>query len=188
MIEIVKDKDLIWDTDNFDVILVGTNIFCALSDGLQKKIRKKYPYVQEANNKTKYADQRKLGTRLTIDGSPTISLCYICKYKMKSEYLSYEALENCLKTADIEFAGKNVATTYMGSTYFDGYGDKDKIINIFNDSCKRMNLTIYDYEQLSRSEENKRQWLYIQSFKKKDPEKYNEMVKWRKENWSKLYL
>lgn len=188
MIEIIKDKDLIWDTDNYDVILLGTNIFCALSDGLQRKMRKKYPRIDEANNRTKYADMTKLGTRITVEGTPTISLCYICKYKCKNEYLSYDAVENCLRTADIEFAGKNVATTIMGSTYFDGNGDRERLLNIINDNCKKMNLFLYDYEQLSRDEENKRQWLYIQSFKKTDYKKYKELVEWRKANWDKLYL
>lgn len=188
MIEIVSDKDLIWDTDNFDVILVGTSIFCALSNGFQRKMRRKYPYIDYENNRTKYADNRKLGTRITIQGEPIISLCYMCLYKKKTEYIDYDALENCLKTADIEFADKKVATTLIGSSRFDGNGNREKILEIFNNSCKRMNLTIYDYYQLSRDEENKKQWEYIKSFKKTDPEKFRELFNWRKENWDKLYL
>ena len=40
---IIKDSDLIWETDNFDVILVGTTIYCSLPDGFQRKMRRKYP-------------------------------------------------------------------------------------------------------------------------------------------------
>ena len=90
---IIKDSDLIWETDNFDVILVGTTIYCSLPDGFQRKMRRKYPYIKDANNTTPYADPRKLGKRLTIQGKPIISLCYISKFKTKNEFIDYDALE-----------------------------------------------------------------------------------------------
>lgn len=185
---IVKDSDLIWDTDNFDVILVGTTIYCCLPDGFQRKMRRKYPYINDANNTTPYADPRKLGKRLTIQGKPIISLCYISKFKTKNEFIDYNALENCIKTANIEFSGLNVATTVIGSSCFDGNGNRDKIMRILEENSDKMNLTVYDYNQMSRAEENKKQWKYIQSFKKSDPEKYKKLTESRKKNWDKLYL
>lgn len=186
--ELIKNKDLIWDTDKYDVVLVGTSIYCALSDGFQRKMRKKYEYINDANNNTPYADPRKLGKRLTIQGTPIISLCYISKFKSKNEYIDYEALENCIKTANIEFSGLNVVTTILGSTYFDGNGDVGRIMKILEDNSDKMNLTVYDYNQMSRDEENKKQWLYIQSFKESDYEKYKRLTDSRKKNWKKLYL
>lgn len=186
--EIIQNRDLIWETDNYDVVLVGTTIYCALSDGLQRKMRKKYPFIDEANNNTPYADVKKLGTRLTIGEKPKISLCYIAKYKSKKEYIDYDALEKCIKTANIEFAGLNVVTTYMGATPFDGNGDKERIKEILSKNSDKMNLTIFDYHQMSFREENKKQWLYIQQFKKTDPEKYKQLWQNRKENWKNLYL
>lgn len=185
---IIRDKDLIWDTDNFDVVLVGTNTYCLLSDGFQRKMRKKYPYISDANNTTPYADPRKLGKRLTIQGKPIISLCYMSTYKSKNEFIDYQALENCIKTANIEFNGLNVVTTVMGSSRFDGNGDRDRIMKILEENSDKMNLTVYDYFQMSRAEENKKQWKYIQSFKKTDYEKYKKLSDERKKNWTKLYL
>jgi hypothetical protein len=78
MIEVVKDKDLIWDTDKYDVILVGTSIYNMLTQGFQSKMSVKYPYIVDTNNTTNYADTRKYGKRLTIQGEPIISLMYIC--------------------------------------------------------------------------------------------------------------
>lgn len=34
---IIKDSDLIWETDNFDVILVGTTIYCSLQMVFKEK-------------------------------------------------------------------------------------------------------------------------------------------------------
>lgn len=185
---IVKDKDLIWDTDNFDVVLVGTNTYCALADGFQRKMRKKYPHIVEPNNSTPYGDRRKLGKRITIPGKPIISLCYMCNFKSKKEFLDYEGLENCIKTANIEFKGLNVVTTVMGTSRFDGNGDRDRIMKILEENSDKMNLTVYDYFQMSRAEENKKQWKYIQSFKKTDYAKYRKLTDERKKNWDKLYL
>ena len=81
MLTFIKDQDLIYDTEKYDVILVGTSIYCDLKNGFQSKMRYKYPFLQEGNDKTPYADLRKLGTRLTFyDNKPIISLLYIATF------------------------------------------------------------------------------------------------------------
>ena len=60
MLKIIKDKDPIWETDKFDVILIGTSIYNQLNGGFQSKIKYKYPIVDEKNRETKYADFSKL--------------------------------------------------------------------------------------------------------------------------------
>ena len=64
-----------------------------------------------------YGDNRKLGKRLTVDGKPTISLLYICGYPSlrHGPSINYEALKNCIITANAEFKGKKVMTTMIGS-------------------------------------------------------------------------
>lgn len=85
MLKIIKDIDPINITDEYDVLLIGTSIACSLTNGLQGKIANKYPYVDEANNKLPYRDNRRLGKRLTLkeDGKPIISLLFICKFMDK---------------------------------------------------------------------------------------------------------
>ena len=154
MITIVKDIDLIWDTDKYDVILVGTSIYNLLTQGFQSKLALKYPYIVEANNTTPYADKRKYGKRLTIQGTPIISLMYICGYPhSKRDYLNYEALEHCLATANAEFKGKNVATTILGTSLFDGNGDKERCLKIIEDNTDKLNLSVYDFPQYNRRKE-----------------------------------
>ena len=151
---IIKDKDLIWDTDKYDVILVGTSIYNLLTQGFQSKLTMTYPYILDANNSTPYADKRKSGKRLTIQGTPIISLMYICGYPhSKRDYLNYEALEHCLATANAEFKGKNVATTILGTSLFDGNGDRERCMKIIEDNTDKLNLTLYDFPQYNRRKE-----------------------------------
>lgn len=189
MIKFVKDKDPIWDTDNFDVLLIGTSIYNRLDGGFQSKIRFKYPIVDEENCKTKYADVSKLGTRLTIDIKPKISLMYICEYPTtKQETLNYEALERCLKTANVEFKGKKVLTTIVGASEFDGNGERDKCLKLLEENTKDLEITVYDYEQKKRRDEILLQQRYLKSLKSTNKEKYEQLFSVFDLYLKKLYL
>lgn len=194
MITYIKDVDLFPEIEKYDVVLIGTNIYNILGNGIQRKIRKKYPVVHNENIKTKYADKNKLGTVLTADiGGTLIVLCYITGYPnarpdLKTDYLDYDALKKCMEYVNKVFKDKKVATTLIGGSRFDGNGDKNKIISILEQSCSDINLTVYDYFQMSRDEENKAQWLEIQKYKETDHELYLKLSKERKKNWKQTYL
>ena len=176
MLKIIKDKDPIWETDKFDVILIGTSIYNQLNGGFQSKIKYKYPIVDEKNRETKYADFSKLGTRITINDTPTISLMYICGYPRPNiDTVDYDSLTKCLLTANAEFRGKKVLTTILGSSQFDGNGDKDKCLKIIKDSTKDLDITLYDYEQKKRADEIREQKMYLKSLQYTDIEKYNKL-------------
>ncbi len=188
--EIIKDKDLIWDTDNYDVILVGTSIYNLLTQGFQSKMAIKYPNLIDANNSTPYADKRKLGKRITIDGNPIISLMYICNYPHKNrKFIDYDALEHALSTANQEFKGKKVATTLLGTSQFDGNGDKDKCLEIIEKCTPDLNLTVYDYTQMYRRAEIAQHLSKFNIYaKNKEWDKYNALVAQKDEIIKKLYL
>lgn len=191
MINFVRNKDLIWETDNYDVILVGTSIYCMLSNGFQGKINLKYPFLEEENNKTSYGNLKKLGTRITInkENTPIISLMYICKHPHKTrEFISYDALEQCLRTAMAEFKGKKIATTLLGCSVFDGNGDREKILGIMEDCTKGYSLDVYDYKQLDKNDEIELIKRKIISTKDTNPEKYQEMWNKREEIFKQMYL
>jgi hypothetical protein len=191
--EIIKDKDLIWDTDNYDVILVGTSIYNMLTQGFQSKMYVKYPHIMEPNNSTPYADQRKYGKRITIESinnSPIISLMYICGYPhSKRDYLNYEALENCLLTAAVEFKGKKIAMPIVGSSQFDGNGDKDRCLSIIEKTLGNSDVTVYDFQQFNRRKEIANLLsqfnVYLQN---KDWKVYNELKKNKDKIIKKHYL
>lgn len=189
MMTIVKDKDPIWDTDDFDVVLVGTSVYNQLNGGFQSKIRYKYPFIDEENRKTKYADYSKMGTRITVGNEPSISLLYISgNYKTLSTTLNYEALEKCLQTANAEFKGKKVVTTVLGSTRFDGRGDKEKCLKIIEENTSDLDLTVYDYEQKTRKEEIDEQNKYLSFLRRTNQEKYQQLKSVFDLYLKKLYL
>jgi hypothetical protein len=145
-----------------------------------------YPYVYNKNLETKYGDPEKLGTILECksDGEPTFCLCFICtgnfRPDLKKDYLSYESLEKCLRLINISYKGKKVATTLLGASPFDGNGDKDKVIEMFNEIITNVDLTIYDYQQKSRKESLYEMVEKEKAVKEKDRKAYYEMVRQRK--------
>lgn len=187
MINIIKDVDLYGNIEQYDAILIGTGIYCSMSQGFQRDIMLNYPYVQEMNMETKYADKNKLGTILECkkNNSPTFVLMFInegnFRPDLNSDYLSYDSLEKCLKIINILYRGKNVASTLLGASKFDGNGDKERILNIINNNIKDINLTIYDFEQKSKSEKLKNIRKSELKIKEVDLDAYYAAVKKRKE-------
>ena len=193
MINIIKDIDLFDNVKDYDIVLVGTNIYCNLSQGFQRKVMLNYPYVQEMNMLTKYADKKKLGTILECknEGNPTFLLLYITEGNfrpdLKKDTLSYESLEKCIKLINILYKGMNIACPFLGSSRFDGNGDKDKILKIIENNSKNVNITIFDYEQKSRAEELKETREKELKLKKENADAYYEAVKKRKEKAEERY-
>lgn len=189
MINIIKDKDPIWETDKYDVILVGTSIYNMLTNGFQAKIRLKYPYIDEANDSTNYGDLRKLGKRLTIQGTPIISLLYFAKYPhSKRVFVDYEALEKTLDTANAEFRGKKIMTTMLGCSKFDGNGDSDKVLEIMEKCLTGVDVDVYDYLQLEKRVEIDLYYKKLSALRKTDPDKFKQLWPIKEELIKQLYL
>lgn len=155
MLDIIEGEPLIGHEKDYDAIVVGTNCYLSLRNGFQREVAMAYPYVEEENMKTKYADPDKVGTIVECkrDGMPTFILAYITfgfNFKGgKTMYIDYYALEKCLKLINILYSGKSIATTMIGTTEFDGNGDKAKVLEILNKYSKGINITIFDYKQES---------------------------------------
>ena len=187
MINVIKDEDIYWHFREYDIILIGTNIYCTMSQGIQLKVMLNYPYVYEKNLETKYGDMDKMGTILECksENEPTFCLCFITKgYNfrpdLEKDYLSYDALENALKLVNIKYKGKKIACPLLGSSRFDGNGDKEKILNIFKKALTDVECTVFDYFQKSRAEEMKEVRDRELAVKKEDRKAYYEMVRKRK--------
>ena len=186
MINVIKDVDLFEHVDEYEAVLIGTNTYCTMSQGIQLKVMLNYPYVYNKNLETKYGDPDKLGTIVQCEHNkdPKFCLCFICKGNFRpdiqKDYLSYESLEKCLSLVNILYKGKNIATTLLGASRFDGNGDRDKIMEIFERTLTDVNVTIYDYFQKSRAEEMKEVRDNELAVKKVDREAYYQMVAERK--------
>ena len=188
MINVIKDEDIYWHFREYDIILIGTNIYCTMSQGIQLKVMLNYPYVYEKNLETKYGDMDKMGTILECksENEPTFCLCFITKgYNfrpdLEKDYLSYDALENALKLVNVKYKGKKIACPLLGSSRFDGNGDKEKILNIFKKALTDVECTVFDYFQKSRAEEMKEVRDRELAVKKDNRKAYYEMVRKRKE-------
>ena len=186
MINIIKDVDLFEHVSEYEAVLIGTGIYCTMSQGIQLKVILEYPYVFDRNLETKYGDPEKLGTILQCEQGeePKFCLCYIYEGNfrpdLKKDYLSYESLEKCLSLVNILYKGKNIACPLLGTSRFDGNGDRDKIMEIFNRTLTDVNVTVYDYFQKSRAEEMK-EWVDDEkAVMKVDREAYYQMVAERK--------
>lgn len=165
MITIIKNKPLIYDVNDYDVILIGTSINNALGNGFQHQIKKAFPQVDEANKKTPYGDLRKLGDVHVVNIQPIFCLCYINKGRYRPDinpdFLNYDSLESCMKLINENFKGKNIASTILGHSKYEGDGDKEKIMQILETNSNNINLTLYDFEQEDYNHTRTQKWLKV---------------------------
>lgn len=200
MIEIIKDVDIITQVKNYDVVIIGCNIYCTMANGAQREIALHYPYVRERDMQTKYGDPNKIGTLIECTNNnqenPIFVIAYICKGyppRPKSgeliDYLEYDALKKCLEIIKVKYKDKKIACPLLGNSRFDGNGDKTRILEIFNEIFNDNNskITIFDYHQLTRGEKLKKIREKELEVKEKDRELYYQMVKKRKAEAEELF-
>lgn len=190
MIKIIQNVDIMSELEMYDVTLIPAHINNSLSNGVQRDIALNYPHVQKANYATKYGDPKKMGTILECseDNEPTIVLVYIFKFyphkKTKGEiidFCSYESLEKCLQLVNARYKGQRICSPLLGCSRFDGNGDREKVLSLMEKHCTDIELTVYDYHQLSRNEKQIKMFKEEAKVKETDREAYYAMVKKRKE-------
>jgi hypothetical protein len=172
-INIISNRFLIEDVFNYDIIIVGTGIHNALGNGFQYDIKINFPPVEDAIKKTPYADARKLGTVIVIPGKPIFCVGFIHKGGYRKDivpdYLNYDALKDVLYLIDDNFQNKKIATTLIGCSKFDGNGDRNKILELFNGLSEKNEYFIYDYEQRDYREVHNEKWAEITALVGKIP-------------------
>lgn len=172
-IEMIHDKPLIEDIFEYDLIIVGTGIYNTLGNGFQYDIKINFPNVNKIIKETPYGDKRKLGTVTIVNDKPIFCLGFIHKggfrKDLQTEYLDYNALTNVLSLIDENFENKKIATTLIGSSKFDGNGDKDKILGIFQQLSDKNMYYLYDYEQRDYRIVHNEMWREIMELKDKIP-------------------
>ena len=161
--EIIKDRDLILDVKEYDVILIASNILCTMGCGFQHKIGVNFPDVKIANLMTRYGDIRKLGTvQACVVDNIVFCLCYISKgnfgTKRYVDSIDYDSLKNCLSLVNHNFQGKRVACTMMGCDIFECCGERDKVFELLSNELKDCDVYVYDYKQESYRKEEQDEW------------------------------
>lgn len=165
MINYIQGEDLFNHIKEYDVILIGTGIKNSKGDGFQYKIARSLKYVYNKLNETKYDDKNKFGTCLVVPsqyGFPTFVYCFICKSRYRvdknPDTLDYDALKSCLELINKNFVGCKIASTLLGYNESEGCGDKKVIMSIFEDTCKDIDIDVYDYKQKTVREEDNEIW------------------------------
>ena len=149
-VTIVKDTFLIEDIKKYTIVLVPMSANNSLNSGFAYEIGLNFPPIREKVQTTPYGDRRKFGTVSVFkDEGITFCICFMHTggQSKQAEYVKYDSLADCLDLININFKGKTVASPILGSTKYDGRGDKEKIINIFKEHCTDIDLILYDYEE-----------------------------------------
>ena len=133
----------------YDVVLVGMGINNSFSRGFANEIAVNFPFVREEENRNSpYGDRNKYGTvfECRCDGV-IFCMCYMHNggYRKNKEYVSYEHLRKCLEHVAEKYKGKRIASPIIGSSKYDGNGDKDKILGIYSRVFQDCNIDVYDF-------------------------------------------
>lgn len=172
-ITLVHDKPLIEDIFNYDIIIVGTGVHNALGNGFQYDVKINFPLVEYAVKQTPYADPRKMGTVSVINETPIFCVGFIhqggYRKDLTPDYLDYDAVKDVLHLVDTNFKEKKIATTLIGCSLFDGNGDKNQVLEIFNGLSDNNEYFIYDYEQRDYREVHNEKWAEITALVGKIP-------------------
>lgn len=192
MINLIKEE-LLPTLSKGDIVLVPMGIYQSMNNGFAYDIALNFHEVRENEHKTGYGDKRKYGTYnvCKVDGI-TFVLCYIHNggySKKDGVFVDYDCVRKCLIRLVKEFKGKTVKTIPIGAEKCDGNGDKDRILDIFNEfSDREIDFNIYLFEQEDTKHEIYKE---INSLKKKlregeiSREEYKTLrneVEWRRKN------
>lgn len=166
--KIIKDKDLILDVKEYDVILIASNILCTMGCGFQYKIGVNFPDVKIANLMTRYGDIKKLGSvKVCVVDNIAFCLCFISKgnfgTKRFADSIDYNALESCLSLINENFKNKRIACTMMGCDVLECCGERDKVYNLLENKLIDCEVYIYDYIQYSYRKEEQEEWERIKT-------------------------
>ena len=145
-------SNILQDILNFDVILFGMGINNSMNNGFARDIKVNFPLVHEREKETNYGDRKKYGTVKVIEEYNKIfCACYFYKggfsKHLNIDQLDYDSLQKCLEFISKRFKGKKIVSPILGVSNFDGNGDKEKILKIFNCIFNETDITLYDYIQ-----------------------------------------
>ena len=164
-------EELLPKIKDYDVILFGMGLNHAFNQGFLYDLALNFPDIKKYENKgTGYGDRRKYGTIFSIvshdsailsNSNKIFCACYMNDggYRRREgslDYVKYDALEKSLYAVKDRFRGYKfkIAAPIIGANYYDGAGDKEKILSIFEKVFSDMDIDLYDYEQKDFKAEN----------------------------------
>ena len=160
-------EELLPKIKDYDVILFGMSLNHSFNQGLLYELALNFPDIKRyENHGTGYGDRRKYGKAFSIVSHDSAILstnresgkiffaCYMNDggYNRKNgnlDCVKYDCLEKCLISVRERCRGYNfkIAAPIIGASYYDGNGNKEKILNIFEKVFADDNIDLYDYDQ-----------------------------------------
>lgn len=188
---VVEGKQLIEHVFEYDVILFGMGINNSMNNGFSYDICVNFPEVKENEDSTGYGDIRKYGkTHETKVNKLVFCACYCYNIGLKAkqnEFINYASLEKCLLAIKKKYKDKKIASPIIGQDKYDGNGDKEKILEIFNKVFGDSNVTLYDFEQEDFKKERYKEAVALKKQYKDGNIGKDEYIKLKKENeWKRL--
>lgn len=146
MLKYVKG-DLIKDSKNYELIGHQCNCFWSFGAGIAPQIKLAFPEAYQADLKTPYGSEEKLGTiSFSEETNPIVVNLYgQFKYTRTDVDTNYEALRSCLKSVKEKFSGKKMAFPLIGAGL--AGGDWDIISKIIEEELVGENVTIIVWER-----------------------------------------
>jgi hypothetical protein len=135
----------------YDAVVLQSNIYNTMTDTYQMLIKDEYPFLRVDMMALPYGDQRRLGTILesTRDNCPVFIFAFVSKFMGRKEIAesmySYKALENCLKTINVSYKGKKLASQIFGHNQ-----EKDTVkrtMEMFERFLPDVDVDFYDYKE-----------------------------------------
>ena len=75
--------------------------------------------------------------------------------------MDYNSLKEVLNLIESNFKDKCIGTTLLGCSKYDGNGDRNAVLDLFNEIAIKNKYFIYDYEQRDYREVNNEKWNKI---------------------------
>lgn len=195
-------EELLPKIKDYDVILFGMGLNHAFNQGFLYELALNFPDIKHHENcGTGYGDRRKYGTIFSIvshdseaDGK-IFCACYMNDggYNRKNgdlDCVKYDFLEKCLTAVRERFKGfsSKIAAPIIGASYYDGAGDKEKILSIFKKVFTDVDIDLYDYEQKDFKAENFKRFNQVNSdYKSGKITKEEYELKKRQLTWQRLH-
>jgi hypothetical protein len=137
---------------------VPMSIHNSFNKGFKYEVALNFPIVKESENQTSYGDTRKYGTTYEVKIDKLIfCICYMYStpyYRRgTNDFVKYDSLERCLEEVLIKYKDKKIAAPLLGVDKFDGNGNREKIVAIFQGVFNNKNVTLYDWKQCDYSKD-----------------------------------
>jgi hypothetical protein len=151
MIKIIEKERLIDNIFDYDIVLVPMSNNNSMQHGFKHEVAINFPSVRYEANKTAYGDMRKFGTIDTFESNHIqFCLCYMyttpCYKQGGSDHVRYDDLRKCLYEVAERYNGYRIGMPVIGSSKYDGNGDRKRIFEIINETLSKLDVTVFDYD------------------------------------------